>query len=700
MDNFFYTGGTVPPDNWDSYIEREADDVLYKSLSTGDFCYILTSRQMGKSSLAKRVSYKLEKDGLKCVYIELNIIGRNPTEEEWYFSISDKICEQSGVKFNLNEWWTQNKKYTSLERFAKFIDYLVKHIDQKIIVFIDEIDLVLSIGSLQTDDFFAAIRGLYQERANDSRFNNISFALIGVAAPNDLMKDTQRTPFNIGKAISLQNLDYNKAYPILSKGLPGNDDLKKIIIQQIFKWTGGQPYLTQVLCMRISEDINIHESEYEYQIENIITNAIKNEPKITDHIGYVAKRLLGMPEYTLQMLGCYQKIYNGEEVKIIANDATQIYLRLTGLVMQDKDHLIISNKIYKTYFTDIWINASFYKNNKYYSFLKQWLDSGKTIMPTGINEKVLIEYRQWADINAANIENFQFINYCADLLYKKEKRRRRIIEISGFIFLVGLISIIGYALNAAIKNRDIKLYEANLSLKKYQITKQDQERLADLYFNKLMQLRYSTTDKKLVKELKSIEDSLKTVFNQTDIIFKLIEFNTYNTEQISKQSIKLDSLQKLVIDCLNGNNKSQQQRSGNITDIYTPRKLALIAICDRDMDNLQYKSGNFYSQLAIDLQNKLANKFSIVSASDINGYISQQNINLCSQRFRSLEIARRFNSDLCVIVEFSTNSVKLKFKDIPGNKDYYADKSISVADFDNYSELKTTIIRQLTQILK
>ena len=63
-------------------------------------------------------------------------------------------------------------------------------------IFVDEIDTTLRLDF--TDDFFAAIRFLYQHRAADPALERLSFVLIGVATPGDLIKDAARTPFNIG----------------------------------------------------------------------------------------------------------------------------------------------------------------------------------------------------------------------------------------------------------------------------------------------------------------------------------------------------------------------------------------------------------------------------------------------------------------------------------------------------------------------
>jgi adenylate cyclase len=55
--SFYVTGGTLRHDA-PSYVERGADAALFHGLITGEFCYVLTSRQMGKSSLMARTAGK------------------------------------------------------------------------------------------------------------------------------------------------------------------------------------------------------------------------------------------------------------------------------------------------------------------------------------------------------------------------------------------------------------------------------------------------------------------------------------------------------------------------------------------------------------------------------------------------------------------------------------------------------------------
>ncbi|MEM6354039.1 MAG: hypothetical protein AAF766_25120, partial [Cyanobacteria bacterium P01_D01_bin.14] len=59
-----------------TYIDRAADTALYQALRDRVFCYVLTSRQMGKSSLRLRTRYRLEaaNEG-RCAAIDLARIG-------------------------------------------------------------------------------------------------------------------------------------------------------------------------------------------------------------------------------------------------------------------------------------------------------------------------------------------------------------------------------------------------------------------------------------------------------------------------------------------------------------------------------------------------------------------------------------------------------------------------------------------------
>jgi hypothetical protein len=57
---------------------------------------------------------------------------------------------------------------------------------ENIVIFIDEIDSVLGLN-FPIDDFFAAIRACYNKRAQNPEYKRLTFVLLGVATPTELI---------------------------------------------------------------------------------------------------------------------------------------------------------------------------------------------------------------------------------------------------------------------------------------------------------------------------------------------------------------------------------------------------------------------------------------------------------------------------------------------------------------------------------
>lgn len=192
----YYIGGSLGT-NAPTYVVRQADEELYQALQTGEFCYVLSSRQMGKSSMMVRTSHLLQKQGSLCTTVDLTRIGgKNITPLQWYKGVVTELWRGFDLleNFNLKSWWRDSEDISLLQRLSYFIEdiLLVQFPLDKIVIFIDEIDSILNLN-FSVDDFFALIRFCYNQRAINSEYNRITFAIFGVATPRGASQFGKKT---------------------------------------------------------------------------------------------------------------------------------------------------------------------------------------------------------------------------------------------------------------------------------------------------------------------------------------------------------------------------------------------------------------------------------------------------------------------------------------------------------------------------
>ena len=362
--DFYIAGGTLDP-TVPSYITRKADTELLEAVKRGQFCYILTPRQMGKSSLMVRTAKSLQEINIASVIIDLTDRDtENTTAEAWYLGQVLDISRQLHIPGNYASWWKSYNYLGVVQRFTTFLDEIVLQKTTKpIVIFVDEIDATLSLP-FNTDDYFAAIRALYNRRASNPTFKRLTFVLLGVVSPSDLIKDASRTPFNIGRRIQLTDFTPKEAKPLVG-GLAPDPIIAKRLLDQILFLTGGHPFLTQKTCMRVADWAT---SQWNISEASIIVDKVVEEMFLSeagrntdDNLKFVSDRILESKSVTT-LLQFYQRIRTDQIVLDNELDPTIVALKLSGLIKANEGGvLIVRNNIYKRVFNKTWIAEALFE---------------------------------------------------------------------------------------------------------------------------------------------------------------------------------------------------------------------------------------------------------------------------------------------------------------------------------------------------
>lgn len=351
QDAFFQVGGTLESGH-PSYVERPADAELIECLEKNEIPLVLAPRQTGKSSLMVNARGKLYTLGFRSAVVDLQPLGNHTELDQWLSDVIYQIERSLGLSADTLSWWDDHRRLGPTQRFITFVeDVILGEINGRVVIFFDEIDSALPLPF--SDDFFTTLRTLANARADNPTLKRLTYVLIGVAIPSDFIKDRSRTPFNIGREITLTDFSQENAGPF--RMILGSDSDK--VIGRIFYWTAGQPLMVQALCEKMyglpqnertvdNLDHAVHDTYLERQI------------KKSTHLYFIRNYLLDKHHHPRKTLKIYKAVLSGTNISHDERSPVHARLLLSGVVRLEEGRLVARNRIYQSIFDRQWIKEN------------------------------------------------------------------------------------------------------------------------------------------------------------------------------------------------------------------------------------------------------------------------------------------------------------------------------------------------------
>jgi len=324
-------GGALTTEDAARYIERQAEQEVVRDLKNREYILIFEPRQQGKTSLINYIMRNPKLNDTITIYIDTTTLDRS-TQESWLNAICSRIRDKLKEEIYLDsEQPNIPKNSTEWRQFLFSTAKLVRDSEKYLILALDEIGAVPIPNPI---DFFSVIRDIYNSRQAEPVFFHLTFLLVGTFHPRDFIVDDKVSPFNIAKRIRLYDFTQNQVQQLVGK-LKWSDEQTDEIVERIYYWTNGQPYLTQKLCEALNsdtviEDVDMSVRKLQWEDDNHIPNLLKliNHAEIKSYIW---------------------RILSGEKIIYFpAANKQQAQMELIGIIKADKDgYCVIRNRIYE-----------------------------------------------------------------------------------------------------------------------------------------------------------------------------------------------------------------------------------------------------------------------------------------------------------------------------------------------------------------
>jgi len=344
---FNITGLCIPEQHYMVDISDRVNEIV-NMIEKGKYFTINRPRQYGKTTTLKLLARELRK---KYFVITISLEGTGDT----FFSSEEKFCgkifnhfadsvEMIDENFSniINKYQKQIVDFNTLSRGIK---NLIRESGKDIVLLIDEVDK--SSNSRTFLQFLGLLRNKYLARSSGEDITFKSVVLAGVHDIKNLklaIRDESETRFNSPWNIAVKfNIDMSFTSKDIEKMLSEYRRDKKLdfntekIAKEIYRFTGGYPYLVSDICLTIDQDLAKNWTLS--GVEDAVKQILEEQSTLADD---VVKNIENNPDLENVVM---KILFEGEQVSY--NPYAYYKGIIYGIFSNRNGRLVISNRIFE-----------------------------------------------------------------------------------------------------------------------------------------------------------------------------------------------------------------------------------------------------------------------------------------------------------------------------------------------------------------
>ncbi|MBN3910670.1 MAG: AAA-like domain-containing protein [Nostoc sp. NMS1] len=317
------------------YINRDnCESVCYRQIQKpGGMIRIKASKQMGKTSLIKRIIEQARNEDYSTIELNLSQIDRYQLTDTYTFLRGFYAYFRSEFPSapSLDEW---DKDLPSKIHCTRLFQNLLRKLEQNLVLILDEVDILFEYPEIYRD-FFPMLR-YWHERGKESETWEKLRLVISHSTQYYGQLDINESPFgNVGLVIQLEEFTPEQVKILALRHLVTEEDAISIM-----KMVGGHPYLVRLAFYHLYYG--------HLTVKQLIEEAPTDGGIYRQHLMEISKIL----QDNREMLLVFTQIINQQAVDL-ATKTIEIYkLEGMGLIKQGGNGVKVRCKLYQLYFRD------------------------------------------------------------------------------------------------------------------------------------------------------------------------------------------------------------------------------------------------------------------------------------------------------------------------------------------------------------